>query len=411
MSTRTPAVIDNARIFDGESATLTLGAIHLKNGRITAVTAAGEDGEGDRHDARGRVVVPGLIDAHFHAYGIGLDMLVMEATPMAYTAHKAAQRLGRALRRGFTTVRDVAGGDIGLRRALDEGLFPGPRYLFTGPALSQTGGHGDPRPGDLALDVTCCPHTSRIVDGVENLRVAVRETFRTGAHAIKIMTSGGVISLTDPLRIPQYSSEEVQVVCEEAARRGSYVAAHAYSPEAIVHSVQGGVRSIEHGNLLDVATAKVMADHQAYLVPTLATYHAMDLVGRDLGMTPVQLDKNQLVLESGKQAIEIADQAGVSVGFGTDLMGDLETRQLDGLRLQVEAHGVEATLRSATSVNARLIGREDLGGIRAGAVADLIMFDNDPFEAPEVLWDGRPDARVVFQAGARVEPLRHGDVE
>jgi imidazolonepropionase-like amidohydrolase len=404
--------IDNARILDGDA--LRSAAIQIRDGVIEAVTDVGEHDHAEVLDARDRVVLPGLIDAHFHAYGIGLDMLAMEATPPSYTALKARQRLGRALRRGFTTVRDVAGGDLGLRRALDEGLLDGPRYLFTGPALSQTGGHGDPRPGDLALDVAvdhgCCGRTSEVVDGVEDLRVAVRERFRTGAHAIKIMTSGGVISLTDPLRIPQYSAEEVRAVTDEATRRGSYVAAHAYSPEAISHSVRNGVRSIEHGNLLDAETAALMAEHDAVLVPTLATYEAMAREGAAIGMTPVQLDKNRMVLQAGVDAITHAEAAGVLIGFGTDLMGDLEVHQLGGLRLQVEAHGVAATIRAATAGNAALIGDDRLGHIRPGAVADLLLLRRDPFEQADALWDSMPDARTVLQGGVLVESLRPGDV-
>ena len=169
----------------------------------------------------------------------------------------------------------MAGGDLGLTRALDEGLIDGPRYLFAGRALTQTGGHGDPRPG--GLDLCCGGHgyLSEIVDGVDDLRRAVRERFRTGSHVIKVFASGGVVSPTDPLRLSQYSAEELRAVCDEARRRNSYVAAHAYSPEAIAHAVTSGVRSIEHGNLLDDATAALMAEHGAYLVPTLIAYQAM----------------------------------------------------------------------------------------------------------------------------------------
>lgn len=319
---------------------------------------------------------------------------------MSYVTSKAAQRLHRALLRGFTTVRDVAGGDAGLRRALEEGLISGPRYLYTGRALSQTGGHGDARPGDLHLTTCCSGHTSEVVDGVEDLRVAVRERFRTGAHAIKIMTSGGVMSLTDPLRIPQYSPEEVRAVTDEAARRGSYVAAHAYSPEAIVHSVTNGVRSIEHGNLLDPDSARAMADAEAFLVPTLATYDAIDRRGPEFGLAPVGLAKNREVLDHGKKAIEIARAAGVHVGFGTDLMGGLEVEQLAGLRLQQEVDGVLGTLRAATSVNAALLGREDVGHIRPGSAADLIIYDDDPFTDPAALW--APHGRTVLKGGAAI---------
>jgi imidazolonepropionase-like amidohydrolase len=402
-------VIDDARLFDGSDPSLRHCAVHIRDGVVVAVTDPGEPGAGERLDAGGRVVIPGMVDAHLHAYGIGLDMLAMEATPLGYTAHKAAQRLGRALRRGFTTVRDVAGGDIGLRRALDEGLVDGPRYLFTGPALSQTGGHGDPRPGDLHLDVACCARTSEVVDGVDALRTAVRERLRTGAHAIKVMASGGVISLTDPLRVPQYSPEELRAVTDEAGRRGSYVAAHAYSPEAIAHAVDAGVRSIEHGNLLDAATAARMAAAGAVLVPTLATYEAMTRHGAAIGMTPVQLEKNREVRDLGMAAIGLAAAAGVTVGFGTDLMGDLEVHQLDGLRLQVEAQGVLDALRAVTSGNAAVLRDPAVGRLGEGSAGDAVVLARDPFEDPSVLWDPAPDARVVVQAGRLVEPLRPGD--
>jgi imidazolonepropionase-like amidohydrolase len=395
--------IVNARIFDGVNGDLTEGDVHVVDGAVAEVGVGTSRGD---HviDARGGVVVPGLIDAHCHAYGIGLDMVDIETTPLSYVALKAATRLNNALRRGFTTVRDVCGGDPGLARAIDEGVITAPRYLYTGPGMSQTGGHGDPRPGDRDVCVGHS-HLTEIVDGVDAVRKAVRDRFRRGAHAIKIMTSGGVMSLTDPIRQPQYSAEEVRAITDEADRRGSYVAAHAYSPEAIEHSVTNGVRSIEHGNLLDAPTAALMADHGAFLVPTLAAYDAIDRRGDALNLNPISKAKNREVLDSGKHAIELARDHGVPVGFGTDLMGDLEDDQLVGLRLQVEVLGVLETLRSATSVNARLLGRDDLGRIGAGAAGDLIVFAGDPFEDSSLLWTN--DARTVVAAGrvvARLSP-------
>lgn len=156
------------------------------------------------------------------------------------------------------------------------------------------------------------------------------------------------------LYVPQYSAEEIQVVTAEAARRGSYVAAHAYSPEAIRHSIDNGVRSIEHGNLLDADTAVAMAAAGAFLVPTLITYDAMDRRGGQLGMPAVSRQKNSEVLEAGRKAVELARGDGVRVGFGTDLMGPLE-EQLGGLRVQIEVDGVFPALQSATSVNADLL--------------------------------------------------------
>jgi imidazolonepropionase-like amidohydrolase len=397
--------ITNALVFDGVSAELAEASLHIHDGTITEITAPGEHVTHAERviDAAGRTLIPGLIDAHFHAYGVSLNGIECDASPLSYLALAGARRLRRALARGFTTVRDVAGGDQGLARALDSGLVQGPRYLYTGPALSQTGGHGDARPAELDI---CLHghHLCEVVDGVENLRVAVRERFRTGAHAIKIMTSGGVMSPTDPIRPAQYAPEEVAAVTAEATRRGSYVAAHAYSPEAIRHSVVNGVRSIEHGNLLDEPTAALMAEHEAFLVPTLATYDAMRRRGEGIGLPGFARTKNEEVLHSGQRAVQLALAAGVSVGFGTDLMGDLEDDQLTGLRLQTEAAGPLACLRSATSVNARLLARPDLGHIAPGATADLVLLDTtDPLSDLGALWDEtRP--RQVIQAGVPVMP-------
>ena len=389
----------NGMIFDGVSDELREGCIRVTAGTIVEV---GENpGAGDRViDCRGRTIVPGLIDAHLHAYGSRLSLLEIEISPLSYLALAGARRLAGALGRGFTTVRDPGGGDAGLAQAIREGLTAAPRYLFCGAALSQTGGHGDPRPPELG----CCHggnHMAEVVDGVDALRRAARERLRSGAHAIKIMASGGVISPSDPLRVPQYSPEEIRVVAEEAGRRGSYVAAHAYSPDAIQVAVENGVRSIEHGNLLDAATAAVMAEQGAFLVPTLVTYDAMERRGAELGLAPVAQAKNREVLDAGRTAIGLAREAGVRIGFGTDLMGALEDEQLAGLRLQAEVVGPLALLRSATSVNAELIGREDLGRIGPGAVADLLVLDGDPLRDPSVLW-GSPERRAVFQGAIRV---------
>ncbi|MGA7203764.1 MAG: amidohydrolase family protein [Specibacter sp.] len=387
--------VTNALIFDGFSPDLVEGSILMRDGVIEAVGDVAAEGE--IVDAGGKMVVPGLIDAHFHAYAVGLGGFEVERGPLSYAALVGAQRLGSALKRGFTTVRDVAGGDIGLTKAIRSGVIKSPRYLFTGPAMSQTGGHGDPRAEDLDLCFSH-GHMCSVVDGVDELRKAVRDRFRTGSHAIKIMTSGGVVSLTDPIRVPQYSAEEIRAVVEEASRRNSYVAAHAYSPEAIKHSVENGVRSIEHGNLMDAETAELMARHGAYLVPTLAAYYAMDRFGEELGLHPISQVKNAEVLSAGKTAIELALAAGVKVGFGSDLMGALETEQLAGVRLQVEAAGVLETLRSMTSVNAEIIQDARLGRIGAGAHGDVVILDGNPFDDAAALWDGsRP--RVVIQAG------------
>jgi imidazolonepropionase-like amidohydrolase len=372
------------------------GPVCIEAGRVADI---GPDVDvGDRViDGGGGVVIPGLIDAHFHAFAVSLDLETMPSQ-MSYVALAAARRLRNALTRGFTTVRDVAGGDIGLRRAIEVGLIQAPRYFYSGPALSQTGGHGDPRSPDLLSSACATTHITEVVDGVEALRVAVRERARTGAHVIKILTSGGVVSPSDPLRLPQYSAEEVSVVTAEAERHGLYVAAHAYSPEAILHSVRNGVRTIEHGNLLDIESAREMAARGAFLVPTLAAYDAMNRRGAEIGLNPVAQGKNQEVLDSGVDAVRVAVSEGVKVGWGSDLMGALEIDQLRGLELQAQAMAPAELLRSVTVVNAEILGRPDLGVVEVGGPADLLILPRNPLEDPSTLWTEEP-GRVVVAAG------------
>ena len=384
----------NGLVFDGVSPSPAEHPVHIEGGVVVGLDGRPPDGA-RIIDAGGRLVTPGLIDAHFHAYGIDFEMMALESLPMSYVAHKAARRLDATLQRGFTTVRDVSGGDIGLHMALVEGLIRGPRYLYTGPGLTQTGGHGDPRPAHISAEHSC-GYLSEVVDGVDNLRRAVRERIRTGAHAIKIFASGGVMSPTDPIRQVQYDADEVRAVCAEAARLDSYVAAHAYSPEAIIHAVANGVRTIEHGNLLDTEAAKLMAERGAYLVPTLIAYEAMKRRGEDFGQPPESRRKNLEVIEAGIASLEIARDAGVRIGMGTDLIGGLEDEQLLDFRIRCEVEEVGEVLRSATSVNAAIIRRSDLGVIRVGATADLVVLGGNPFETPEVLWN--PD-RIVVKSG------------
>src|SRR5262249_54196999 len=302
-------------IFDGSSAEVREGCVRVVAGTIVEVSGGPEPG--DRViDCRGSTVVPGRTDAPSRAAGPRLSLLEIETSPLSYLALAGARRLAGTLGRGFTTVRDPGGGDAGLTRAIREGLTAAPRYLFCGAALSQTGGHGDPRPPELG----CCLGGGRmaeVVDGVDALRRAARERLRSGAHALKIMASGGVISPSGPLRVPQYSPEEIRAGAQEATRRGSYVAAHAYSSEAIQVAVANGVRSVEHGNLLDAPTAALMAERDAFLVPTLVAYDALERRGAELGLAPVAQAKNREVLDAGRTAIRLAREAGVRIGFGT----------------------------------------------------------------------------------------------
>lgn len=394
-------VVTNAAILTGDADPV-LSDIVIVDGRIEEIgPGLGVRESSPVFDAAGRTVTPGLIDAHFHAYAVALHDDEIETLPLSFVALKSRHRLGRALARGFTTVRDVAGGDAGLAEAIRLRLLEAPRYLFTGPGLSQTGGHGDPRDVLHEDPHPMCGRMTQVVDGPDQLRATARELLRRGAHAIKLMTSGGVISLSDPLANPQFTADEIRAVWEVTQARGSYIAAHAYSAEAIGHSIDNGVRSIEHGNFLDRETAGRMKAVDAYLVPTLAAYDAMARRGGEAGLSPVSQGKNAEVLAAGGQAIEIAHAAGVPVGFGSDLMGDLEDDQLRGLALQAEIAGIRRVLESATSVNARLIGRSDLGRVEVGCVGDLLVLDGDLTATPSLLWD-ETRARTVIQAGSLV---------
>ena len=260
------------------------------------------------------------------------------------------------LRRGFTTVRDAGGADWGLAEAVRRGLVQGPRIFFSGRTLSQTGGHGDFQPRTDAPGLCACQiHSngfSHVADGVPAVRKAAREELRRGATQVKIMASGGVASPSDPIWNLQYSTEELRAIVEEAEGWRTYAMAHAYTPEAITRAVEAGVRSIEHGNLIDRATADRMARKGAYLVPTLVTYYALDEFGRKLGFPEASQRKVRDVLDAGLASLEICREAGVPVGFGTDLLGETHEQQSREFSIRAQVLSPAEVIRSATLVNA-----------------------------------------------------------
>ncbi len=391
----------NARIWDGRADDY-LGAdsVLIEDGEIRAL---GERASADETiDLGGRALLPGFIDAHYHAYADAVNVALTEALPLSYLAHHAARMLKDSLRRGFTTVRDAGGAEWGLWRALESGLIDGPRLFYSGRALSQTGGHGDTRAPHA--EPCGCGHIgnlSEVVDGADNVRRFAREALRRGAHQIKLFVSGGVVSPTDPIWMRQYSAEEIAAAVEEARTRRTYVMAHAYTPEAILHAVENGVRSIEHGNLLNEEAAAAMAARGAYLTPTLVTYQALADEGAALGLPVVSQQKLRDVIDAGAEAVRIARRAGVRVGFGTDLLGPLHARQLDEFRIRGAFEAPLDVLRAATSVNAALLNQEGvLGVIAPGAAADLVAVEGDPLADLAAIWKDGP-ARV-FKAGRQV---------
>ncbi|MCL5776831.1 amidohydrolase family protein [Limibaculum sp. FT325] len=334
-------------------------------------------------DCGGRVLMPGLIDCHVHCMHSEVYMRRMEDVPLTLATARAAVRLGSMLDRGFTTVRDTGGTDWGVKQAVDAGLITGPRLFIAGRSIGPTGGHSDGRGRtNDGYNCPCCngqAYLRLVVDGVDEVRRAVREQMRQGCDHVKIMVSGGVASPNDPLDSLQFSIPEIEASVEEAEAFGRYVLAHAYAAEAIERAVTAGVRTIEHGNLIDEARARLMAERGAYLVANLVAYVAMAERAAGYGMPPSMLEKNAMVLEGGYKSLEYCRSAGVKVAYGSDLLGDLLDEQSREFAIRAEVQPAIEVIRAATTIAAEVIRRPGkLGTIAPGAWADLIVLDGDP---------------------------------
>jgi imidazolonepropionase-like amidohydrolase len=399
-------LLENARLLDVEAGAIREGASVLVDGeRIAEVSdRAITSRDAQRVDLAGRTLMPGLIDAHVHCAITTMNLAAMTSRPVTLVAHEAGRILAGMLRRGFTTVRDAGGADYGLAQAVERGLIDGPRLFYAGRVLSQTGGHGDFTPREDAPRLCACHiHTSgfsHVADGVAAVRKAAREELRRGASQVKIMASGGVASPSDPIWNLQYSAEEMRAIVEEAAGWRSYAMAHAYTPEAIRRAVDAGVRTIEHGNLIDRATAEHMQRKGAYLVPTLVTYFAIDELGRKLGFPAVSQAKVKDVLGQGLASLEIARAAGVAMGFGTDLLGETHDQQSREFEIRGRVVPPAEVIRSATVVNAAILNRTgELGVVAPGALADLLVVDGDPLTNLALLAEPEKHLAAIVKGG------------
>ena len=352
-----------------------------------------------RIDLGGRYLCPGLIDCHSHCF-IGQFNDGNAVLPSELSA-RAGVHLAGMLMRGFTTVRDAGGADSGHRSAIEKDYFLGPRMLVSGLVLSQTGGHGDHRGiADCCSCGTSAGGISVIVDGVDAVRLAVRENVRRGADQIKIMAGGGVSSPGDELIHPQFSWDELTAITDEAGRTGRYVMAHVYSDVGISRAVKAGVRSIEHGNFLQDDTARLMADREACLVPTLVTYKADAKYGRSFGWTDENVRKNDEVLASGLKSLEVAMKHDVLIGYGTDLCWSPKTYQGDGLMIHERVCGAAEALRHATLNNARVIRMEGkVGELAAGCFADILILNANPLEGMRCFSQESDDLVGVIKGG------------
>src|SRR5580698_999816 len=355
-----------------------------------------------RIDIGHRTLMPGLIDAHIHVVLTEVNLRLLADIPLTLLSAKGSVAMRAMLDRGFTTLRDTGGADWGIKAAVEQGLFVGPRLFIAGQPLSQTGGHGDFRKRTQTQTICACcsglSWVSRVADGVPDVIKAARDELRKGADHIKIMVSGGVASQLDPLESLQYRVDEIEAAVDEATRWGTYVCAHAYSAKAIERAVTAGVRTIEHGNLIDTPTAQLMAERGAYLVPTLVAYDALKRRGPDYGLSSYSLEKNELVLHAGLRSLEIARDAGVKIGFGSDLLGQLQNDHCNEFTIRREAMPAQEAIRSATLVNAEIVRQQGkIGELIPGSFADLLVVDGDPYSDISVLCgDGRNMAAIML---------------
>lgn len=394
--------VTNARVLDVEAGTISEPTtISLNGATISQIGKAGAD-QGETLDADGRIVCPGLIDAHVHVLASTANLGNLGYESPYYLAHKAAHLMGDMLSRGFTSVRDAGGADFGLAASANENLFPAPRLFFGGKALSQTGGHADMRgPGTHVVDEhLCCPNIGIVCDGADAVRKAARENIRTGADHVKIMLSGGVASPTDRVDSTQFSDDEISAAVEEAHAANRYVLGHAYTARSVNRGLKLGVRSIEHGNLIDEESVELLLKNDAFLVPTLVTYERLKRDGAEFGLPKASQDKVDDVLYAGLDALKLASENHVNIVYGSDLLGGMQPHQSLEFSIRSQVQSPQEVLRSATTTAAKLLRREgQLGVVSPGGLADLLVLDSNPLEDVTSLSDPRASIRSIIKDG------------
>jgi imidazolonepropionase-like amidohydrolase len=395
----------NARIFDGHEADCPKGrSVLVADGLIQEISARPIKAPKARViDVAGGTLMPGLIDAHIHVYASDVNVHKIEAVGAPYRTAHAVRMLGFALDCGFTTLRDIGGGDHSIAKAVADGLIRAPRLFYSGKVLSMTGGHGDMRPIDEAPQYhamcSCGIFNSfaKVADGVTEVIRATREELRQGAHCIKIMGSGGVASPTDPLWMNQYREDEIRAIVQECSERRTYASAHCHPASAARRCVEFGVRSIEHGTLMDEETARFIAKRGAFVIPTMSILHALVEEGPRLGFPPQMQQKAEEVAKGAIEGLHVMRKAKVKLGYGTDLLGSLYVQQCREFTLRREVFSPLELLRQATSINAEMMMLEGrIGCVKPGAFADLIVVDGDPLKDIGLLaQDGRKLTTIV----------------
>lgn len=378
-------IFENARLLDGTSPEGEHDRfVRVEGGLIREVSDRPiADGGARRIDLKGRTLMPGLIDCHVHVIASSANFGQNALLPDALVALQAVKLMGEMLHRGFTTVRDVGGATHALVEAQEQGLYVGPRLVICGKALSQTGGHADFRGRYDNRRPDYQTHQlgslGRVCDGVEACRAAARDEIRQGAQFVKIMANGGIASPTDPIAFLGFSDAEITAIVEEARNAQTYVAAHLYTDEGIARAVKLGVHSVEHANLIQAPTARLMQERGAIACPTLVTYEALKDEGASYGLPPSSVAKIDDVRLRGLESLEIMREAGVTMAYGTDLLGAMHRHQSEEFVIRGRVLPAIEVIRSATVNAAELIGMPGkIGVIAPDAYADLIVVDGDP---------------------------------
>jgi len=406
----------NVRLFDGKSDGVRDGVrIVVEGATIKALEPAGTPvGEGvEIIDCGGRVLMPGLIDAHWHAMMAAIPLNVVLAADIGYINLIAATEAERTLMRGFTSVRDMAGPAFALKRAIDGGLVKGPRIFPSGAMISQTGGHGDfrfpyeiPSSFDAPLSRVEAIGGGAIADGHDRVLLRAREQLMLGASQVKLAAGGGVASTYDPIDVSQYTEPEFRAAVEAAENWGTYVAVHAYTPRAITTAIRAGVRCIEHGHLMDEATAGLIAENDIWLStqPFLDNQYAAPLP------TPEGQGKMRQVFAGTDAAYRYAKANGIKTAWGTDIIFAPQMTQHQGAMLTTLTQWFKPVeiLKMATSVNGELLAMSGprnpypgkLGVVEEGALADLILVDGDP--VADIMRIANPHNLVLIMKDGRM---------
>jgi imidazolonepropionase-like amidohydrolase len=396
-------VFAGGEVFDGTGSPPAAADVAVQDGRIAEV-GHGLDGD-ERIDVAGMTLLPGFIDCHVHVVLSHIDVLRLLGTPLSYRFFEAQRNLRLLLDAGITTVRDAAGADLGVKRAVQHGLIAGPRLQISIGMICQTGGHNDTwtlsGTPTRALFPVYPGVPDAVADGPDEVRRTVREMLRSGADVIKIATSGGITSPRDHPHHPHFRDEEIAVAVEEATAAGAWVMSHAQANAGIKSAIRCGVRSIEHGFELDDEAIQMMLDAGTFLVPTLAAPLAVvEAAEAGLDLPADMVDKAGEVIEMHRESFRRAADAGVNIAMGTDSGITPHGRNLRELDLMVAAGMTPAAaLRATTAAAAELLGlHDDLGTVEPGKRADLVLVEGDPLDVA-TLGDR---IRGVFQDGAQV---------